>query len=505
MAWVPGYQYDVFISYSHVDNLTPDNDSARGWVAQFHKRLEVALAQKAGRSGAVSIWRDERQLEGNLLFDKSIQDGVRGSAVFVSLYSHGYAASSYCADELKQFHEKARAESLGLAAGDAYRIFPVFLNRFAPAQWPPEFGRTSGFQVNDSTRLDEEGEPSDPSSDLFRTQLRVLKDSLFGTLDRLRELTTKHEPEPTGVHPPGAQSDAFRVFLADVADALTPVRRRVINELRQQPSLEILSSVPPPMEADAHRAAAASALASADLSVHLFSDSPGREIENLEGVYYPQTQAEIAMESGKAQIVWVPDSLKPENIFDPAHAQFLAKVESGKRDRDTVEFVRTSPSAVTAEILAKIEHIRSRANTPEEAPGAALIDTHFKDQLQTFDLMRYLVERKVQPYLNPQEDNPSSNLDIFTQRLKQVSLLIVFYGAVAEEWVRARLGVAIQIAIAENFPLRACGVYVAPPHKSGLNTGSSQRFIRVDWMDHTGGFDGQAIDRLLARARSLES
>src|SRR5450755_2690383 len=134
MAWAPDYQYDVFISYSHVDNLTPDNDSAKGWVAQFHKRLEVALAQKAGRSGAVSIWRDERQLEGNLLFDKSIQDGVRSSAVLVSLYSHGYAASSYCADELKQFHQKAQAESVGLAAGDAYRIFPVFLNRFAPAQ-----------------------------------------------------------------------------------------------------------------------------------------------------------------------------------------------------------------------------------------------------------------------------------------------------------------------------------------------------------------------------------
>lgn len=501
MSWVPGYECDVFLSYSHVDNLTPDNEPDAGWVAQFHKRLELALTQKAGRSGAITIWRDERRLRGNLLFDKSIQDAVQRSAVFVPLYSHGYANSAYCADELKWFYEKAQKESIGLAAGDSYRIFPVFLNRFAPAVWPKEFGRTSGFPFNDSARAEDEGEPSDPGSELFRTQLRALKDSLFVTLERLRNLTAKPAPVASDVD----ATDVFRIFLADVPDVLTPVRRRVINELRQQPSLQVLSSVPPPSEDEPHRTAVLAALTRADLSVHLFSDSPGREIDDREGVYYPQTQAELALEHGKSQIVWVPETLKTENILDPGLAAFLERVESGKRKRDTFEFLRTTPAAVTAEILAKIEHIQNQANTPEEAPGAALIDTHFKDQLQTFELMRYLVDRKVQPYLNPQEDNPSSNLEIFTQRLKQVSLLIVFYGAVAEEWVRARLGVAIQIAIAENFPLRACGVYVVPPQKPGLNTRASQRFIRVDWMDHTGGFDGAAIDRLLEHARSLEA
>src|SRR4051812_9811303 len=106
MPWVEGFQYDVFLSYSHVDNLTADNDAEKGWVAQFQKRLELALTQKAGRSGAICIWRDERRLQGNFLFDKSIQDAVRNSAVFVSLYSHGYAASTYCADELKWFYQK---------------------------------------------------------------------------------------------------------------------------------------------------------------------------------------------------------------------------------------------------------------------------------------------------------------------------------------------------------------------------------------------------------------
>ena len=88
----------------------------KGWIAQFHKRLELALTQKAGRSGAISIWRDVRRLQGNFLFDKTIQDGVRSAALFVSLYSSGYSSSSYCSDELKWFHQKAQAEPLGLAA-----------------------------------------------------------------------------------------------------------------------------------------------------------------------------------------------------------------------------------------------------------------------------------------------------------------------------------------------------------------------------------------------------
>lgn len=503
MPWAPGHAHDIFISYAHVDNLTADSDPARGWVCQFHKRLELALTQKAGRSGAISIWRDERRLLGNFLFDKTIQTAVRESCLFVALYSPGYASSAYCAEELDWFYKKAQSEAIGLAAGDAYRIFPVFLNRFAPAKWPTAFAGTSGFPFNDSTRPDEEGEPSDPSSELFRTQLRVLKDALFTTLQRVREHSAQPLPDPAAAK--SVDSETFRIFIADVSEALTPVRRRIVNELRQQPSLEVLPNLPPPMEDEPHRAAVAAAVDRADLSVHLFSDSRGREVDDREGVYYAQTQAELAIERGKSQLIWVPESLKPESILDPDHAGFLTGLESGKRDRNSFEFLRTSPAAVTSEILAKIEQIRSRANTPEEAPGAALIDTHFKDQLQTFDLMRYLVDRNVQPYLNPQEDNPSSNLEIFTQRLKQVSLLIIFYGAVAEEWVRARLGVAIQIAIAENFPLRACGVYVAPPQKSGLNPRSSQRFIRVDWMDHTGGFDASAVDRLLEHARSLES
>ena len=47
-AFVPGYEYDIFISYAHVDNLTVRPEEP-GWVEQFHKHLEVQLTKHFGR------------------------------------------------------------------------------------------------------------------------------------------------------------------------------------------------------------------------------------------------------------------------------------------------------------------------------------------------------------------------------------------------------------------------------------------------------------------------
>ena len=133
---------------------------------------------------------------------------------------------------------------------------------------------------------------------------------------------------------------------------------------------------------------------------------------------------------------------------------------------------------------------------------AMLLDTHLKDQVHAFELGQYLLKHHVQPYINPQEDDPAKNLQLFTERLKQVGILIIFYGLVTEEWVRARLAIAVQIAVAEGCPLRACGVYVAPPRKPEAARRFSLPLLQVDWMDHTNGFNSVAVDHLLSRARA---
>lgn len=90
-AYVPGFDYDIVISYAHVDNLTAGEDEA-GWVEHFHKHLEVKLGQRFGRADMVRIWRDEK-LTGNELFDNVIRGRIDRSAVFLALTSQGHLVS----------------------------------------------------------------------------------------------------------------------------------------------------------------------------------------------------------------------------------------------------------------------------------------------------------------------------------------------------------------------------------------------------------------------------
>jgi hypothetical protein len=494
MSWVTGFEYDIFISYARVDDATAEGDLTLGWVAQFHRHLEVLLSQKIGRLNTVKIWRDTRQIQGNELFDKTIENALRGSAVFVALSSQGYLESSYCRQELQSFYEKAQQEPMGLAVDDDYRIFNLLLNNIPRSAFPPEYGRTTGFPLHDGTDSECDGYPCEVCSELFRKKMRPVVEALHETLSGLKERDPASGP---------SESRRFTVFLADTSDTLSRVRKRVLNELRESPEFDVITGVPPPFESDAHDQRVQGMVGGAQLSVHLLDAYPGREVEGREGSYYSQRQVEVALEHGKSQLIWMPQGLACESIEDENYRAFINRLENGPRGQCTYDFQRDTPSSITREVLAKVKELQSKQQAAlGQAPEAALLDTHFKDQMYALDLSQFLLKHNVQPYINPQEADPQKYDDLFVQRLKQVEILILFFGAVAEEWLRARLNVALQIAIAENCPLRACGVYLAPPRTSDWAGKVNPPFIRVEWMDHTKGFNASAVEHLLALARN---
>lgn len=72
LGWRPmtQFDYDIFISYAHIDNRTLQQDQD-GWIAMLHKALELRLAMLLGED--VRIWRDQK-LSGNDRFDDEIVD-----------------------------------------------------------------------------------------------------------------------------------------------------------------------------------------------------------------------------------------------------------------------------------------------------------------------------------------------------------------------------------------------------------------------------------------------
>jgi len=99
MAYVPNFEYDIFISYAHVDNLTTPAESD-GWISTFEKCLAVLLSQRVGKMGTIKIWRDP-SLDGSQLFDTTIQNRINQSALFLAFTSTGYLSSDYCRQELE--------------------------------------------------------------------------------------------------------------------------------------------------------------------------------------------------------------------------------------------------------------------------------------------------------------------------------------------------------------------------------------------------------------------
>jgi hypothetical protein len=117
MAYVPGYEYDFFVSYASVDNK-PVAPEDRGWVDALVGTLADELARKIGRREAFNYWMDTQDLRGNHEADNHIPEQVKRCASFLAILSPGYAASTFCKLELDTF--------VNTVGGTGERLFVVY-------------------------------------------------------------------------------------------------------------------------------------------------------------------------------------------------------------------------------------------------------------------------------------------------------------------------------------------------------------------------------------------
>lgn len=479
MAYLAGYQHDVFLSYAHVDEADPLNPE-RGWVSLFDKHLRFALDKRVGKLGAVDVWRDTRRLEGHTLFDQTIETAVNSSAIFVALTSNGYLNSDYCRNELACFHQKASQESAGLAVDGRMRILNVLLTNVPISDWPEQYGRTLGFTMHDAESDDQIGEPSDPLGAQYRKQLRKLADGIYALLEALarRSPTTS-----VGVQ----QQSTCRVYLADVPDSLWKTRNRLVEELRGQ-GIQVVSEVPPPPETQSeHDACVKEILSDVDLSVHLLGGSPGREIEGAEGVSYPQRQVELALKSGKKPLIWVPRNLNVEALDDDTHREFLRGLEHGERHGDSFEFVRSEPNEFSRIVIERSSRSRREEQALVDASLPCLLSTHEND---TYHLIRVasLLADKCRPiYFDQYFNEPKDKLLSFEERVRKVATLIVIFGSVSRDWVKERIDAAVKIAALEGLALKLA-VYLAPPRKFPEDLSFDRGHVNVHLFDNTAEF-----------------
>ena len=144
MPVVPGFKYDLFISYAH------QNDRPWGWVSEFIKTLKAELE---GKSRDFTVWWDPGLRTGED-FNIAIADAISESAVFLSVLSPAYGDSSYCRLEIEEFRQQ-RHPAFGLTVGSMSRMQAIVIDReFSRDKWAPEFRVTSPYEFyNESESL----------------------------------------------------------------------------------------------------------------------------------------------------------------------------------------------------------------------------------------------------------------------------------------------------------------------------------------------------------------
>lgn len=90
---LPGFEYDIFISYRHNDNL-PSSDSGRqasdGWITQFVESLEKEL--RGTLKETLTIYFDKNPHDGLLEthhVDKSLEEKLK-SLILIPIFSQTY-------------------------------------------------------------------------------------------------------------------------------------------------------------------------------------------------------------------------------------------------------------------------------------------------------------------------------------------------------------------------------------------------------------------------------
>src|SRR5262245_51910085 len=223
MGLVAGYDNDIFISYSHIDNQA-FGDPGGGWVDIFHEHLQNFVNVHVGRR--TKVWRD-RRLTGSEVFSDEIEQQLRSSAALVSVISPGYMQSEWCNRELMGFTQAAQDRGR-FRVGNLQRVVKVLRLPVERSALPPLLDEVLGAQFY---RVDPASERArdlllDPAADA-RQVFRARVDDVAQDLSRL--LSTMAAAGGAAAAPPAPPADA--VFLAWTTGDLSEEREKLRREL----------------------------------------------------------------------------------------------------------------------------------------------------------------------------------------------------------------------------------------------------------------------------------
>lgn len=479
MAFVPGYEHDLFVSYAHVDDA-PVLGAERGWVSTLVTTLQGLLAQQLGRAESLELWLDH-QLSKHALITPEIIGALQKTAIFLVILSPGYLASEWCQREKDIFWELVRDRKRS-----GFRVFVVHRDMVEPDKLPSQFKDLAGYKFWEEDKLQKKPRilgwptpvPSNPKDQRYYDELDALSRDLAKELRRLAANDQRIEQ---------ASTSGTVVFLAEVTDDLEDEREEVRRYLDQAGIQVLPDGVVYPRDGSAFQEEVDSDLHRSAFFIQLLSSVAGKRPPGFIHSYV-RIQHERAKAAGKPIIQWRRRGLDVGLTRDADHRALL--------DAETVMAVGLEEfkSEIVKRTIPKQE---LECNCPLNN-ACVFVDAETSDKALSDSLCELLRGNGIDIALPPQAGTRMR--DLLKQHALNCDAAIFVYGNAPNVWVTSQLYEWRKLATGRERPPKFLAVYEGPPPE--CKEPLSLKWSGLRTINCRNGIDQAAVHALVRELRS---
>lgn len=439
MAFTPGYEYDIFVSYAHADNY--DSADGDGWVSQFVKHFEPTLRQRLAGAETLKIFFDNRATTANYQLPELLA-AVKQSALFLAVGSPSYATREWPRQELETFVHQVpdlsrlfMIECLPLDEGERY---PPPLDSFIRLQFWKQTGKRP-------TPV-----PYSPVADSeeFQPLIYGLAADIRKRLLALRVLSASGAVAPRVSPSAGSRKTVLLAQATDDVEDEADQLRRCLEQYGDE--VVVLPQACYPQGGDVFKTALAQDLAQAELFVQVLGRRAGRRPPDLpEG--YTRHQLEQARAAGVEIMQWRHPDLDVNGTGDPAYEAILSS--------ETV--VASGLEAFKRQILNWVRTPRPKPSTARSA--TVFINADSKDLRVAKDIERECLRHALTTILPMAGPSSEANRKDLADNLIDCDVLLFIYGDTTQDWIRSQLRFFSKVKPKRETDPKLLAIYSGPP------------------------------------------
>jgi hypothetical protein len=446
LAYVPGYKYDIFISYARWDD-EPFPGQER-WVSTFVSAIKGLLHHMFGRGvDSLTIFLDVESFEANHQVEDLLA-AVRQSAIFLAICSPNYEGREWTRAELDAFHAHAQdpgrlfaAEKLPLDTGLSY---------------PAPLARQNRIKLWSASEMHGEG----TARSLSHTDADFTRRVSGLVADIKKKLKSMHNDGGSDAVAPVATTRTpgnWRpVLLAQTTTDELDDQRDALRNYLEERGVPVLPRSPHrdyPFGGDAFKAAFGADLDQAALFVQLLGAFQGKAPPDL-----PQGFARYQAEAATAKNMTVLQWRRPDLQLDAVSNADYRRMLDG--------------ATVVAEDFANfktrvLRHSEAPRPPPVEVSGGqnggrrfVFVNAHKNDSRIAIRMAKALSAEKLESRTPLWTGNSAELRSSLTRDIRKCDALVVIYGNVDPGWVREQ---CVKYTEIKRDPARIVAVVMAPP------------------------------------------